>query len=213
MKKALHPINLPDIVYQPMQHHCDDLVTLFDRCFAGDFNTRLRGGFAEPEYLPADVVSPSHRIHFTRDYFRSALHEVAHWCVAGAERRLLPDFGYWYAPDGRTAGQQQAFEQVEVKPQALEWLFCVAAGHRFDVSTDNLSGEATDPEPFRAKVRAQVLSYLEAGLKERPARFVEALLAFYRPGATLSADSFPESGRTPLPGADPESSELQTRPS
>ncbi|MEH6491179.1 elongation factor P hydroxylase [Halopseudomonas sp.] len=173
-----------------MQHHCDDLVTLFDRCFARDFNTRLRGGFAEPEYLPADAASACHRIHFTRDYFRSALHEVAHWCVAGPERRLLPDFGYWYAPDGRTASQQQAFEQVEVKPQALEWLFCAAAGHRFDVSTDNLSGEATDPAPFKAKVRAQVLSYLETGLKERPARFVEALLAFYRPGATLSADSF-----------------------
>ena len=173
-----------------MQHHCQDLITLFDNCFLADYNTCLRGGYPEPEYLPADASEPHHRILFTRDYFRSALHEVAHWCVAGAERRLLPDFGYWYAPDGRSAEQQRTFEQVEVKPQALELIFCLAAGHRFDVSTDNLSGEATDPEPFRAKVRAQALSYLDAGLKERPARFVEALLAFYRPGATLSAGSF-----------------------
>jgi len=165
-----------------MQHHCDDLVILFDRCFADDFNTRLVGGFAEPEYLPADAEFPFNRIHFTCDYFRSALHEVAHWCVAGVERRKLADFGYWYAPDGRTADQQGAFEQVEVKPQALEWLFCAAAGHRFDVSTDNLNGEMTDAAPFRAKVQAQASAYLNAGLSERPARFVNALLAFYRPG-------------------------------
>lgn len=172
-----------------MQHHCQDLVKLFDRCFALDYNTRLVAGFAEPEYLPADANSPFHRIHFTRDYFRSALHEVAHWCVAGAARRKLADFGYWYAPDGRTADQQGAFEQVEVKPQALEWLFCAAAGHRFEVSTDNLSGEATDPAPFRNKVRAQAVAYLEAGLPERPARFIQALLAFYQPGAALTPET------------------------
>ncbi|MEH6564504.1 MAG: elongation factor P hydroxylase [Halopseudomonas sp.] len=170
-----------------MQYHCDDLVTLFDHCFAGDYNTRLQGGFSEPEYLPADAEASYHRIHFTRDYFRSALHEVAHWCVAGPQRRLLPDFGYWYAPDGRSAEEQGAFEQVEVKPQALEWLFCAAAGHRFDVSTDNLNGETTDAAPFRAKVHAQALAYLQAALPARPARFVEALLAFYRPGAALTA--------------------------
>ena len=170
-----------------MQHHCDDLVSLFNRCFAVDFNTRLVGGNPEPEYLPADADNSAHRILFTRDYFRSALHETAHWCVAGADRRLLPDFGYWYAPDGRTADQQRVFEQAEVKPQALEWIFCAASGHRFDVSTDNLSGEATDSEPFRAKVHAQALAYLDAGLAERPQRFALALLAFYRPDMQLNA--------------------------
>ena len=170
-----------------MQHHCQDLITLFDNCFLADYNTRLRGGYPEPEYLPADASEPHHRILFTRDYFRSALHEVAHWCVAGAERRLLPDFGYWYAPDGRSAEQQRTFEQVEVKPQALELIFCLAAGHRFDVSTDNLSGEATDPAPFRARVREQARVYLSAGLGERPQRYSAALLAHYRPGVAWSA--------------------------
>lgn len=55
--------------------------------------------------------------------FNSALHEISHWTIAGAKRRLLPDLGYWYAPDGRTKEQQDLFEQVEIKPQAIEWLF------------------------------------------------------------------------------------------
>ncbi len=170
-----------------MPHHYQDLITLFDGCFLADYNTCLRGGYPEPEYLPADASEPHHRILFTRDYFRSALHEVAHWCVAGPERRLLPDFGYWYAPDGRSAEQQRTFEQVEVKPQALELIFCLAAGHRFDVSTDNLSGEATDPAPFRARVREQARAYLSGGLGERPQRYSAALLAHYRPDVAWSA--------------------------
>ena len=170
-----------------MPHHYQDLITLFDDCFLAYYNTCLRGGYPEPEYLPADASEPHHRILFTRDYFRSALHEVAHWCVAGPERRLLPDFGYWYAPDGRSAEQQRTFEQVEVKPQALELIFCLAAGHRFDVSTDNLSGEATDPAPFRARVREQARAYLSGGLGERPQRYSAALLAHYRPGVAWSA--------------------------
>ena len=132
-----------------MTHDSRDLIRLFETCFAASYNTRLVGGAPEPIYLPADAEEPMHRILFTHDYFRSALHEIAHWCVAGAARREQVDFGYWYAPDGRSAEQQSAFEQVEVKPQALEWLFCEAAGHRFRVSLDNLSGEATDPTPFK----------------------------------------------------------------
>ena len=173
-----------------MNYDCNDLVSLFEGCFAADFSTVLVAGAEEPEYLPADETSPHHRILFTRDYFRSALHEISHWCVAGPQRRLLVDFGYWYAPDGRTAAQQHAFEQVEVKPQALEWLFCEAAGHRFGVSLDNLSGESTDSLPFKQKVVAQVHAYLADGLPERPQRFIRALLDFYRPDTLLAADAF-----------------------
>ncbi|QIB51822.1 elongation factor P hydroxylase [Pseudomonas sp. OIL-1] len=173
-----------------MNFDCKELVQLFERCFLNDFNTVLVPGAEEPEYLPADETSPHHRILFTRDYFRSALHEISHWCVAGPQRRLLPDFGYWYAPDGRTAQQQQAFEQVEVKPQALEWLFCEAAGHPFRVSLDNLSGEPTDPLPFKRKVVAQVHACLAEGVSERPQRFIQALLDCYRPGVQLTANAF-----------------------
>lgn len=173
-----------------MTHHCQDLIRLFAACFADEFNTRLVGGGAEPIYLPADAHEPMHRIIFTHDYYRSALHEIAHWCVAGQARRQLVDFGYWYAPDGRSSEQQNAFEQVEVKPQALEWLFCEAAGHRFRVSLDNLSGESTDPGPFKRRVIEQVQSYLDNGIPQRAARFVDALLGHYRPGATLLPQAF-----------------------
>lgn len=173
-----------------MTHDSQDLIQLFERCFAASHNTRLVGGATEPVYLPAAAEQPMHRILFTRDYFRSALHEVAHWCVAGAERRQQLDYGYWYAPDGRSAEQQTAFEQVEVKPQALEWLFCEAAGHRFRVSLDNLSGEATDPAPFSQRVVAQVQAYLSNGIPERAACYIDALLNHYRPKEALAASAF-----------------------
>jgi elongation factor P hydroxylase len=188
--KAHHPNNLPGIVHLSMNHDCQDLVRLFAVCFAESHNTRLVAGAVEPEYLPAEEGEPMHRILFTRDYFRSALHEIAHWCVAGDARRQLPDFGYWYAPDGRSAAQQQAFEAVEVKPQALEWLFCEAAGHPFRVSLDNLSGEPTDALPFKQRVVEQARHYLVDGIPARPARFVQALLDHYRPGQQLVLDGF-----------------------
>ncbi|MFT6430085.1 MAG: elongation factor P hydroxylase [Halopseudomonas sp.] len=173
-----------------MTHDCQDLIRLFESCFARDYNTVLVGGGAEPEYLPADVTHTQHRIIFTRDYYRSALHEIAHWCVAGAERRLLADFGYWYAPDGRNATQQRTFEQVEVKPQALEWLFCAAAAHPFSVSLDNLNGEQADAAPFQSAVRKQVLLHLEAGIAERPGSFIQALIDTYRPRHGLEEFGF-----------------------
>ncbi len=188
--KAHHPNNLPGIVHLYMSHDCQDLIRLFADCFADSHNTQLVGGGSEPEYIPAGPQGPLHRIVFTRDYFRSALHEVAHWCVAGEARRQLHDFGYWYAPDGRSASEQAAFEAVEVKPQALEWLFCEAAAHPFRVSLDNLSGESTDSLPFKRAVVEQVSRYLEQGVPTRPARFIQALLNHYRPDQPLTADAF-----------------------
>ena len=95
------------------------LVRVFNRVFQAAEATILCGGAAEPYYEPG---APS-VIYFREDFDRSALHEVAHWCVAGPVRRGLSDYGYWYAPDGRNAEQQSAFYSVEVKPQAIEALF------------------------------------------------------------------------------------------
>ncbi|HDZ57352.1 MAG TPA: elongation factor P hydroxylase [Pseudomonas xinjiangensis] len=173
-----------------MTYDCQDLIRLFAATFAARYNTELVAGGVEPEYVPAGTGAPRSRIVFAHDYYRSALHEVAHWCVAGAQRRLLADFGYWYAPDGRTAGQQAQFEQVEVKPQALEWMFCEAAGHPFRISLDNLSGEHTDAAPFKERVAQQVQAYLSEGVAERPAAFIQALLDFYRPGHQLAPKTF-----------------------
>ncbi|WP_111640435.1 elongation factor P hydroxylase [Marinimicrobium alkaliphilum] len=175
-----------------MMHNCHHLVTVFDACFSGSENTRLLAGGAEPEYLPADAEHPQHRIIFTRDYFASALHEIAHWCVAGAERRTLPDYGYWYAPDGRSAGQQAEFERVEVAPQALEWLFSCAAGSKFRVSADNLSQGLGASESFKDAIHARALWHCAHGVNPRTGAFLKALIATYHTADSLAELLQPE---------------------
>ena len=85
------------------------------------------------------------------------------------------DYGYWYAPDGRTAEQQAEFFKVEVKPQALEWIFCVTAGMGFRLSVDNLSGEALDIKPFAEAVFAQLGRYIEEGVPSRAGEWINEL--------------------------------------
>ncbi|MHA7879201.1 MAG: elongation factor P hydroxylase [Saccharospirillum sp.] len=139
------------------------------------WNTRLIAGAGEPLYLPAARAGQAHRIVFAHGYFSSALHELAHWSLAGERRRQLEDFGYWYCPDGRTTEQQAEFERVEVKPQALEWWFSLACGREFRVSLDNLSGDKTDSRPFRRAVQAQAQQWVKQGLPDRPNALVRHL--------------------------------------
>jgi elongation factor P hydroxylase len=152
-----------------------DIEHVFNAVFAGSLNTVLIGGAAEPLYLPANDEDSRHRIFYREDFVSSSLHEVSHWLVAGAERRLLPDWGYWYAPDGRDAGQQQAFEQAEVKPQALEWLLHIACGLRFQVSLDNLGGAAGTGDAFKDRVYEQARANLRNGVNERMQTLYDAL--------------------------------------
>lgn len=154
------------------------LERVFARCFSSTLNTRLEGGRPEPLYLPATRPGEPHRLYYREDFFASALHEVAHWCIAGPERRRQVDFGYWYTADGRSCAQQQAFEAVEYKPQALEWLFCQASGFRFRISLDNLDGLADgayDAAPFARRVQAQARHWQRDGLPERAALFSRGL--------------------------------------
>lgn len=152
-----------------------ELEDVFHQVFEASHRTRLLGGGSEPLYRPAASPEGFHTIIYTRDYAASALHEVAHWCVAGAARRLQEDYGYWYAPDGRTAAQQSLFEQVEVKPQAFEWLFSVAAGRKFRVSADNLEAGLGASETFKDAIYQQVQIYCMQGLPARADAFVRAL--------------------------------------
>lgn len=162
------------------EHHYQDLIDLFDRTFSEDYQTRLIKGDDEPIYLPADENTPYHRIVFAHGFYASAIHEISHWCIAGEKRRQLVDFGYWYCPDGRSADKQAEFEAVEIKPQALDWLFCVAAGFPFNVSCDNLDGDfQPDRIAFQRKVHQQVLAYLKSGIPPRAALFIKQLNAFY----------------------------------
>ena len=137
----------------------DWLINLFNDLFIDQHVVLVRSD-GEPEYFPAQDTHPA-RIEFAHGFFASALHELSHWCVAGDARRRLPDFGYWYAPDGRTAAQQQAFERVEIKPQALECLFTLACGRQFQVSQDNLFANFdTSDSTFADDVYQQVESYI-----------------------------------------------------
>jgi elongation factor P hydroxylase len=154
------------------------LENVFDACFAACWETRLVGGAEEPFYQPATVAGDPHVLHYRYDYFASALHEVAHWCIAGERRRQQFDFGYWYAPEGRDAYQQNAFEAVECKPQALEWFFSRACGYRFQVSLDNLqmtAGANPDATAFRRCVVEQALNWQDTGLPERARIYYHAL--------------------------------------
>ena len=154
------------------------LTRLFSQEFAESDKTELIGGAAEPYYQPG---SP-HRIYFRADYVRSALHEVAHWSVAGRRRRQLPDYGYWYSPDGRHAEQQQAFFAVEARPQAIERRFCEVAGIPFSSSVDNVDAHI-EPQQLRlfdARIQAWCDQFERTGLPPRAARFVRALQSMTR---------------------------------
>jgi len=156
----------------------DQLISLFNQLFLPRYNTVLVRGEDEPIYLPSDDQNPNNRVIFAHGFYASALHEIAHWCVAGPERRKLVDFGYWYKPDGRTAEEQSEFEKVEVKPQAYEWIMSVASGHKFHFSADNLSSEIGASEQFQKNVLNTVHDLLEHGLPERVSVLVEGLCEF-----------------------------------
>nr|WP_035580348.1 MULTISPECIES: elongation factor P hydroxylase [unclassified Halomonas] len=164
-----------------------DITALFDGVFAERYQTRLIRGGDEPLYRPANGETPYHQVIFARGYYASALHEISHWCIAGAERRQLEDYGYWYCPDGRDAEQQKAFEQAEIAPQALESIFTRACGRDFHVSVDNLGGDIeVDVEAFAARVEARAQRYWEDGLPARANAFLMALERFYCHQETLA---------------------------
>lgn len=160
-------------------HNPDDLIRLFNHCFFEKYQTQLAYGQEEPLYLPADKHQQYNTIFFAHGFYSSALHECAHWMLAGAARRKLIDYGYWYEPDGRTAEQQKIFQQVEIKPQALEWIFAEATGYRFQLSFDNLNGAIDDYAQFQHGVMQQKQQYQKTGLPFRAKIFYEALKKYY----------------------------------
>lgn len=168
----------------------DWLILHFNHWFS-HYNVVLVRGESEPEYFPATDHDPA-RIQFAHGFFNSALHEISHWCIAGAHRRTLPDLGYWYAPDGRSAEQQALFEKVEVKPQALEWLFSRACVRPFRVSLDNLSGDAGNGVEFKDAVFKQVQQYLNAPetLPKDGLSLIQHLCNTIRSGKSLTISEF-----------------------
>ncbi|MDO4896915.1 MAG: elongation factor P hydroxylase [Moraxella sp.] len=147
------------------QHVSDDnpltdwLITLFNALYAP--HTTLIHSTGEPEYF-APKDGKSAQIAFAHGFFASSLHEISHWCVAGKQRRMLDDFGYWYCPDGRDQATQALFEQVEIKPQAIECLLNLALGRYFYVSQDNLNADFdTSQSRFAQDVYDKAHSFLQ----------------------------------------------------
>lgn len=171
------------------RHQIADLIQIFNDLFLQSLNTELVAGDSEPVYLPAGQTRPHNQIIFAHGFFASALHEIAHWCVAGTERRQLEDFGYWYKPDGRTVSEQIEFERVEQRPQAYEWILSVSAGKRFYFSADNLSAGLGASESFKQGVKARVIQTLVSGMNPRLQALSDALRTFYGQ-PPLSADQF-----------------------
>ncbi len=160
-------------------HQSDDLEQLFRQCFCACYNTVLVGGADEPEYLPSTEKHLPHKLYYREDFFASAMHETAHWCIAGHERRQQIDFGYWYTSDGRSVDQQRAFEAVEVKPQALECLFSEAAGFQFSSSVDNMAVDNKPSQSFIDALAQQLIRYITNGLPSRAETFLLAIKSRY----------------------------------
>lgn len=159
-----------------MSHDAREIESLFRACFFEEFRTLLEGGAPEPVYLPStDTGQRPHRVLYREDFFASALHEVAHWCLAGSERRRLEDYGYWYSADGRSQSEQADFEKVESRPQAIEWILSDTCGFPFHLSADNLEAELGPRSSFEEAVLDRKRKYLAHGLPRRAEIFRAAL--------------------------------------
>ncbi len=156
-----------------MQHVA--IAACFNREFADSHNTVMLGGAAEPLYLPATAQAAA-QLFYREDYAASALHEAAHWCIAGRQRRTLVDFGYAYQPPPRSPEQQALFFNLELRTQTLERVFAQAAGVEFQPSADNL---ACNTGEFAQQIEAtlpQVGAWLTTPAGKRAQRFHAALI-------------------------------------
>ena len=144
----------------------------FNDCFGEKYRVELLGGGSEPVYIPPSI-SQTGKLIYRSNYASSALHEVAHWCIAGSARRNLIDFGYKYLPPPRNQKQQDQFFKWEVTVQALEWIFSDCAQIVFHPSADNLEADTavfTDQLRFvkeRELYRLDRLPYLRASIFRR----------------------------------------------
>lgn len=178
-----------------MPYDANQLIRLFADTFAERYRTRLVAGGDEPLYRPAVQEGGWHEIIFRHDYFQSALHEIAHWCVAGDARRTQLDYGYWYNPDGRSGAQQAEFEAVEARPQAVEWVLTAACGKPFRVSVDNLgSDDPIDEASLWRAVHAQVQRCLAGELPPRAELLARRLAQAYGQPWPLPAGQFVAAG-------------------
>jgi len=169
---------------------CESIKVVFEQQFRESHRVELKGGAREPFYCPAEKPEQYHQVIYTLDYPASALHELAHWCLASDEQLRLQDWGHWYVPDGRAAREQERFQRAEARVQALEWILSQAAGRPFRESSDNLNGAAVDEAVFKKAIYRQVQVFCEQGLPPRAGQLAEAFAKARQQEFHLLADNF-----------------------
>jgi elongation factor P hydroxylase len=139
------------------RHHTDHrrIAGLFNARIGRPMGTLLIGGATEPLYLPAARRRPA-LIRYTRDYARSALHEIAHWLLASVRGRRQVDYGMWYQAPPRSDADQARFYAAEVPVQALEMALSHSCGVEFRFSADNPGADdGCQRLAFEAAVRSR----------------------------------------------------------
>ncbi|MFP8965318.1 elongation factor P hydroxylase [Pokkaliibacter sp. CJK22405] len=130
--------------------YCQHLI----KAFAHILPDLIIQGDAEEPFYEAPTASTRAVLYFRSNYPRSLLHEMSHYCLAGDRRRGLDDFGFWYAPCGRSAEEQERFEVVEARPQGLEKVLCEIVGLKFSPSLDDFSGRPASASFLQALEQA-----------------------------------------------------------
>lgn len=153
------------------------LARVFNLRFGERYNVVCVGGFAQPEYLPADQTQGAAQLGYTQDYAASALHEIAHWCIAGTRRLALADFGYDYLPPPRDKRIQQRFFALEYKVQLLEAWFALGTGVRFVASADNFECTQIAYDVFAQKIADALALPSMLKIPLRAQQFTNALAA------------------------------------
>ena len=146
----------------------------FNACFSEEYQILMAGGGKEPIYIPGTPTGKA-RLVYREDYASSALHEAAHWCIAGLYRRRQIDFGYAYSPPPRTYREQQQFFKLEERVQALEWIFSDAARIDFYPSADNLEVRIAHFQKRLAQAKDEIITWIDNIADERPRAFRNCL--------------------------------------
>ena len=150
------------------------IAAVFNATFAATFATVMIPGAPEPLYLPGEGIHPA-RIFYRSDFAASALHEAAHWCIAGPTRRRLVDYGYRYVCPPRGVHEKRAFFDAELNVQALECVFAQAVGLPFRISADDFAVTEEERAAFEAAVAHRCNERRAARLPPRTATFLAAL--------------------------------------
>ena len=129
------------------------------------------GGAAEPLYLP-HTGRIRRAFSIRADFAASALHEAAHWCIAGSRRRVLIDYGYRYdaaAARSATRGTRSLPRSATCRHWSV--LFARVAGMPFRISADDFGDDDGRTRTFAIERRrsgcVELVERRSAGARRR----------------------------------------------